>query len=121
MNRASYAMLLGMLVAAYIVMIKFLERPPGAEIFVALIAVPRLHDIGKSGWWLLTLLVGEVIAVIIGWPYGTDGILIASGLFVLFSLALLVILAFVPGQTSANEWGEPPEPGIRLGRLRASS
>jgi uncharacterized membrane protein YhaH (DUF805 family) len=122
MNRPSYALLLALLVAAYIVMIGVIkiQRPPGAEVFILLITVPRLHDVGRSGWWLLALLAAEIIAVMIGWPHGTDGILMAGGIVVLCSLFLLVILALVPGQPHANKWGDPPRPGISWKRPKSA-
>jgi uncharacterized membrane protein YhaH (DUF805 family) len=122
MNRASYGVFLALLVVAYIVMVNTMKRPPGAEVVVGLIAVPRLHDVGRSGWWLLPLFAGEFLAVAIGWSGGADGILLAGGIYVLLCLFLLIVLGFVPGQPSANRWGEPPLPGVHLngsGRTKA--
>ena len=116
MNRTTYGVLLAGLILVYLVLVNTMKRPPGAEVIVALIAVPRLHDIGRSGWWMLCLLLGEVVAVTIGWPGGAEGILFAGGLYVLFCLALLVLLGFIPGQGIANRWGEPPLAGVHLGK-----
>jgi uncharacterized membrane protein YhaH (DUF805 family) len=116
MNRTSYGIALVALIVAYIVLVNTVKRPPGAEAIVAFIAVPRLHDIGRSGWWLLPLFGGEFLAVAIGWSGGVEGILLAGGMYVLFCLVLLTVLAFIPGQSTANNWGEPPGPGVRFGR-----
>lgn len=121
MNRATYAFLLGALAVAYVVMVNTMKRPPGAEVFVAVIAVPRLHDVGRSGWWLLLLLAGEFIAIAIGWSAGVDGIMLAGGIYVLLAFLLLVALAFVPGDPGPNRWGDPPMPGVRLGRPKRSA
>jgi uncharacterized membrane protein YhaH (DUF805 family) len=50
------------------------------------VAVRRLHDTGKSGWWVLL------------------------GLIPLIGLVLLYFLA-LPGAEGANEYGNPPSPG----------
>ncbi|AMO23453.1 DUF805 domain-containing protein [Ramlibacter solisilvae] len=44
----------------------------------------RLHDIGKSGWWMLLGLIP-----VIGW-------------------LVLIYFAIQPGQPGANEYGQPP-------------
>ena len=121
MNRATFALLLTALVFAYVVMVNTMERVPGAEALVALIAIPRLHDIGRSGWWLLTLFAGEIAAVAIGWQGGTEGILIAGGLYVLFALLVLIVLAAIPGEREPNRWGDPPPGGINFQRPKPST
>jgi uncharacterized membrane protein YhaH (DUF805 family) len=114
MNRATYSAWLAILIAAYIILTATIERPPGAEVAVAFLTVPRLHDIGRSGWWLLTLLAGEFLAVAIGWQGGEHGILLAGGLFAFFALMVLVVIALIPGEPEANKWGEPPSPGFEF-------
>lgn len=47
------------------------------------VAARRLHDVGKSGWWLLAILIP-----ILGWIY-------------------LIYLYVQVGQPEANEWGPP--------------
>ena len=114
MNRTTYAVYLAGFVIVYTILVSTMTRPPAlAEVLVALIGIPRLHDIGRSGWWLVVLLAGEFVAIAIGWPGGEDGILIAAGLYFFFGLLVLVVLGFIPGQSDANRWGEPPPPGFR--------
>jgi uncharacterized membrane protein YhaH (DUF805 family) len=120
MNRVTYGALLVALVVAYFVMVNTMKRPPGAEVLVALIAVPRLHDVGRTGWWLLPLFLGELVAVAIGWSGGVDGILVAGGLYVLFCLVLLVVLGLIPGEGATNRWGEPPLSGLHLGKAQTA-
>ena len=122
MNRATFGVLLAAFVAVYTVLVLAMTKPPAlAEVIVAFIAIPRLHDIGRTGWWLLTLLAGEILAVAIGWPGGVEGIQIAAGLYVLLALILLVILGLVPGEAETNRWGAPPAPGVRLTSRNAAS
>src|ERR1043166_864208 len=94
MNRATYGVLLALLAVAYLVMVNTVKRPPGAELLVAFIAAPRLHDIGRSGSWLLILLAGEFVAVAIGWSGGPHGIMLTGGIYVLFCMVLLTVLGF---------------------------
>jgi len=120
MNRASFGLLLAIMVAAYVVMVNVMKRPPGAEILVVFITVPRLHDVGLSGWWILLLFLGEFAAILIGATVGgSSGILIGGGIFVLVALLALIGLALIPGESGENRWGPPPAPGIRFGRPKS--
>ena len=91
-NRVTYAVYLAIFVIAYAVMVIAMKRPPAlAEVLVAFVAIPRLHDIGRSGWWLLILLGAELGAIAIGWRGGVDGVLLASGLVVFAALGALIV------------------------------
>src|SRR5438445_8489506 len=86
-NRVTYAVYLAIFVIAYAAMVIAMKRPPAlAEALVAFVAIPRLHDIGRSGWWLLILLGAELAAIAIGWRSGEDGILLGGGLVVLAAM-----------------------------------
>ena len=116
MNRVTYGVAMAALVGPYIILVNTMKRPPGAEWLVAFIAVPRLHDIGRSGWWLLALFLGEIVPIAIGWNGGEQGILIAGGLYVMFCMIVLAALGFIPGNEDANRWGEPPRAGVNFSR-----
>jgi uncharacterized membrane protein YhaH (DUF805 family) len=60
----------------------------GVAVFVPLLAVAvrRVHDTGRSGWWLLLVLIPHGIGPVIG----------------------LTLLA-LPGTAGPNEYGPPPE------------
>lgn len=51
------------------------------------IEVRRLHDVGKSGWWVFISLVPVI-----------------GGIW-------LLVLCCMAGQPEANQWGEPPVEG----------
>jgi uncharacterized membrane protein YhaH (DUF805 family) len=122
MNRLTYSVLLATLVAVYAIMLNIMERPAGAvEVIAAFLVVPRLHDIGRSGWWFLVLVAGEFIAIAIGWQGGTEGILLAGGIYVLVALVVLTLLAFIPGEPCENRWGLPPEFGFHMRRETAEA
>jgi uncharacterized membrane protein YhaH (DUF805 family) len=116
MNRLTYAILLAFLVVLVTTLLQFTDRPGPTEVLAAFIVVPRLHDIGRSGWWYLVLIVGEFAALAAGWQGGTNGILVAGGIYAIFALSVLVILAFIPGERRENRWGVPSEFGVHLKR-----
>ena len=119
-NRATYLLCFAILVAVYAVLLTFISKPPALGEFLALmIAVPRLHDIGKSCWWAGGVIVAELVVVFGSLAFvtptgGESTILIAGGLFVMAALALMVWLGCIRGQPDANLYGEPPPPGISL-------
>lgn len=86
---------------------------------LAALTVRRLHDRGKSAWWLLLFFGGPMglylgVESLIG-PTGTGGPLAA-----LMALAGLGIelwaffeLGFLRGAAGANRFGPPPPSGLR--------
>jgi hypothetical protein len=64
---------------------------------------------------LVTILL-QFAALAVGWQGGTNGILVAGGIYAIFALSVLVILAFIPGERRENRWGVPPEFGVHLKR-----
>jgi uncharacterized membrane protein YhaH (DUF805 family) len=125
-NRPTYFLGLAILVAVYAAVNAVATRPAGvSEIVIILLMVPRLHDIGKSGWWAAAMILGEVGVVgLAAWAaiaLKNDEILpIASGLFVLVALVLLLLLGCIRGQPGSNKWGAPPPPGLSLKTYKAS-
>ena len=114
-------MTLGLVVVAYAIMISFMKRPPGAEVIIVMVTVPRLHDIGWSGWWMLLFIGGEILAILLGLQLGgAEGIMIAGGLFVLVTLLVLIVIALIPGEPVPNRWGNPPPRGISFKSPKAS-
>lgn len=86
------------------------------EILMIAIGVPRLHDIGRSGWIAVGVLVLEVVIVVtpVLFGGGPDDILIAGGVAVLLIALLAIWLGSIPGQPHDNKWGPPPAPGLNL-------
>jgi len=112
-NRATYAVSLAIFVVVVAILMGTWGKPGPTEVIAAFIVIPRLHDIGRSGWWYVPLALGSLAAVLVGFQFGgLEGGQIAGGLYVLFALALLALLALIPGQPIANKWGESPDSGI---------
>jgi uncharacterized membrane protein YhaH (DUF805 family) len=113
-NRAVYWLFLVMTIAALVV-VNMLTSQHITEALIYLICIPRLHDIGRSGWWLLAPLAlefGGAIAIVLYLP--PDIADVAIGLIVLVIVGLLIWLGAVPGETEANRFGDPPAPGLQF-------
>ena len=116
-NRTTYGALLALAVAIYVVLVNVMEKPPGAEVPFMFLLVPRLHDLGYSGWWALSLFALEIVFIGIGLMVsGSEGILILGGLFAIVALLGLIVVALLPGEDGTNRWGDPPPPGIQWKR-----
>lgn len=64
------------------------------DIGLIVVAIARLHDIGKSGWWLATIAAAAVLATITG-----------SGAIGLMIIVAWLALLLWPGTFGANEFG----------------
>ncbi len=114
MNRATYWAIFVPVVVLYGLLLTFAEHPPGiAEGIIIVLGVPRLHDLGASGWWMaapigieIAALVGAAILLPIG------DILIVAGVIVLGMTVMMIVLGLIPGQPGANAYGEPPASGV---------
>ena len=88
------------------------------ELMMISVGVPRLHDIGRSGW-IVVGAIGIEIVVVFGALFAgasADDLELTSGVVFLVIAALGVWLGAIPGQAQPNKWGDPPLPGIRFGR-----
>jgi uncharacterized membrane protein YhaH (DUF805 family) len=120
-NRATYAVTMAAFVAIVALLVATVGRPGPTEVVAAFIVIPRLHDIGRSGWWYLPILVGSILIALVGIQMGgLEAAQIALGLYTLLVLALFGLLALIPGQPTANKWGEPPAPGISWKRPKTA-
>jgi uncharacterized membrane protein YhaH (DUF805 family) len=82
------------------------------------LGVPRLHDIGRSGW-VVVGVIGIEFALLVGLAVAgadIDTILISAGAIFFAIAALGIWLGLIPGQPEANKWGDPPLPGVRFGK-----
>jgi uncharacterized membrane protein YhaH (DUF805 family) len=114
-NRATYSTMLGLVIFLYAAFTLMGAKTPGvSEVVLVFLCVPRLHDIGRSGWWVLVLFAIEIISVIAGIALlPADDLMAALGVATMIIVALLIVLGILPGQPRANRWGEPPEPGVQ--------
>jgi hypothetical protein len=84
------------------------------EIILVLLAVPRLHDIGKSGWWAGGVFLAEIVlATVAALLLPAQFAMMPLAIFVVIVFGLLIWLGTIPGQPGANKYGEPPRFGWR--------
>jgi len=79
------------------------------------IRASRFHDLNASGWWaLLTLLLVMIAgAHNLNLHFPTWGIAIAIAVAVMNLIADLLLI-FKAGNTSSNQYGEPPRSSAKL-------
>ena len=112
-NRASYLVVLGFVLVLFAVLTVFQKRGSFAEVVLIMLTVPRLHDIGKSGWWAGGFLLAEITIVAISIVFlPLEAISIPLGFFIILVFGLMIWLGTIPGQPEANKYGEPPAPGF---------
>lgn len=96
------------------VLLTVMEKPPHLfEWLALLLAMPRLHDVGRSGWWVGGALIAEIVLVILALALlpSIDDALIAGGVFVMVILCLMIWLGCIPGDPQPNAYGKPPPSG----------
>jgi uncharacterized membrane protein YhaH (DUF805 family) len=122
-NRAIYWLSIGLVVVLYAGISMLSRKQVGVSEGVLLaVAVPRLHDIGRTGWLTLVPIGIEVVGLIAAFsmlPLETAKI--AMGVVTLVIAALMIWLGAIPGQPSLNSFGEPPVPGLGAWRKRNPS
>ena len=81
------------------------------------VCVPRLHDIGRTGWYALGLWIAEVELEIRLFPYRPPPFIEVPtvGTMVLAAVVVgaIVWLGIIPGQPGANKFGPPGPPGLK--------
>ena len=120
-NRATYWLLLGIVAAIFAALVLAGAKPPAiGEMLVIILCVPRLHDIGWSGWWAAAIIVVEVLVLVgAALVLPMDDLLIVAGVYVFGVAGFLVFLGLIPGQATSNKFGERPAPRISFGRKSA--
>ena len=112
-NRAWFGLILGVLVLLYIAINALSEKPLSmSEVVLIILAVPRLHDIGKSGKFVLIGIAVEIVGVALMLLSPSEAMGGIAALTSLTLLGLMIWLAFIPGEPGPNQWGEAPEPGF---------
>ncbi|HWU79595.1 MAG TPA: DUF805 domain-containing protein [Caulobacter sp.] len=115
MNRATYWAMLGLIVALTAGGAALFHKPPKVtEIVLLFICIPRLHDVGRSGWWAGGVMLAE-IAVAFAAPFvlgDVEAAAVAMGVVVLVLIGLLAWLGAMRGQAEVNRFGPPPSPGL---------
>jgi uncharacterized membrane protein YhaH (DUF805 family) len=117
-NRATY-WLSAAIVAALLLAIALIapSQVKISEVVLVILAVPRLHDIGRTGWWVMAGVALEVVGLIVALFVLNS--LAATGLVSLGVLGLMAWLGAIPGEDGPNRFGPKPGPGLSFGRSNA--
>jgi uncharacterized membrane protein YhaH (DUF805 family) len=115
-NRATYWFSIALVVALLtLASWIFPDFKDGLEVPLVLVGVPRLHDIGRTGWFALVLIPLEIGAAALAITNPPLADLAFVGVTLVFA-GLVIWLGAIPGQSEANRFGERPAPGIDLKR-----
>jgi uncharacterized membrane protein YhaH (DUF805 family) len=113
-NRSVFWLGLGMLVVVAVGARLIFHSSHGvSEVMIVLFAVPRLHDIGRSGWlvlWGIGIELAALILAVIFLPMVLFPL--ALGLAGLVIAGLLIWLGCIKGDPGHNRFGQPPAPGL---------
>ena len=113
-NRVDYWTSIAIVVALS-VGLRLLFRSNGAliqEMVLVIIAVPRLHDVGRSGWWAVVALAVEWLIVVV-LAAGAPEIYDAYAPWILgYVLLCVVLLGAWNGNPGENRFGPPPPSGL---------
>ena len=120
MNRPTYWLSLAIVVVVLIALVSMGWTHGGMEMAMLAIGVPRLHDIGRSGWVVVGVIAGEFVAIFapLALGAGVDAVAIMAGVVFLVVIGLGVWLGCIPGESETNKWGDPPQPGVHFGGAR---
>lgn len=115
-NRATYLALLGIFAALMVAVSLLAARPVGVlEVLLIVICIPRLHDIGRSGWWTLVGLGIELAGLVVVLALvPRDYVNAASWSPTLAVFGLLIWLGCLRGDPQSNRFGLPPRGGVDL-------
>ena len=118
LNRAGYWLAFGIITLGLVVLqIVGARHAAISEVVLAILCVPRLHDIGRSGWFVLIGIAIEAAGLAIGFAFfPVAQVPAVLGAAMLVIIGLLIWLGTIPGEADANRWGEPPAPGLSFAR-----
>ena len=122
-NRITYLFAVVIIAVLYGLLLALLKDPPKvSEVVIVIVAVPRIHDLGRSGWWLLVPFGVEVAALVVAIAarLPEQEVYVLFGAVAALILVVIVSLGLIPGQTNANRFGEAPPPGLQFKRRRAA-
>ena len=121
MNRRTYWVSLAIVLVGLGILVSAGWTHGGLELAMVAIGIPRLHDIGRSGWIVGGVIAGEFVAIFGALLSGGGSVAIAitGGLIVLIVAGLAIWLGLIPGESGPNKWGDQPPSGVHLWGARS--
>jgi uncharacterized membrane protein YhaH (DUF805 family) len=81
------------------------------------VSVRRLHDSGKSGWWMLPALLAQILNIILSNPvYIDEGLILAISLIFFACSVCILVFMLLKSNNDANRYGANPKLIIAYGR-----
>ena len=110
MNRTWFALFAACAIALGLAMSLMTDLARATGVFFTIgwiiLYARRLHDIGRSAWWILALAAAMAPVLIVFLTRGqTD---VGVGMTALVQLGFTVVLGALPGDPGANRYGPPP-------------
>jgi uncharacterized membrane protein YhaH (DUF805 family) len=102
----------GMLLPSEPVLVLLLAALIASSVVGVFNLAKRLHDLGRSGWWMLLPMAIALLVVGISvakFGRGSDGAFASENLALLAPLAFLLATGALKGSPEPNRFGEPPE------------
>jgi uncharacterized membrane protein YhaH (DUF805 family) len=78
--------------------------------------IRRLHDVGRTGWWVAAVMVGEI--ALLALPGSYPDAAWAYWLTALFPAVCFLLISVLPGEPGDNRFGSP---GARRARTNAAA
>src|SRR5450432_3628944 len=99
-NRAGYWVGLATIVVLVALLMRFAPSDAHvSEAVLVILAIPRLHDIGRTGWWVLAGIGVEVAGLVVVFLVLPPPLFLGgAGVVTLVILALMVWLGAIPGE-----------------------
>ncbi|UAB71199.1 DUF805 domain-containing protein [Vibrio sp. SCSIO 43132] len=72
------------------------------------LGIRRLHDIGKSGWWMASPFAG-VPVVLFGMSLSSEAIILFGGAMVAAASIMLLVFSVMDSQAGTNQYGPNPK------------
>jgi len=76
------------------------------SVALVLQTIRRLHDGGRTGWWVAAMYLGEMFLAVL--PATYPDMAASHWLPVLFPAVALFVIAVLPGSRGENRFGPPP-------------
>jgi uncharacterized membrane protein YhaH (DUF805 family) len=91
--------------------IVFLPVSIGAAVAAINNYIKRLHDLGRSGWWVLAALAVLVAGGVTASVASEGNALIVDIVVYVLLIGAIIWLGATPGQAQENRFGPPPRAG----------
>ena len=73
------------------------------------VTVRRLHDTGRSGWWIIPLYVGSMLSNLANFINCSAGVKVVLMLISLAAAIVFIVFMFLDSQEGENKWGPNPK------------